>query len=351
MQSYVVSKKVVVPNFKKVDKRKKLVGLHDFDSDFEDEIFMPKIKKSNIKISENARVTRSKVNVSAGKVDDKMSDKKKSRNVFKDILGHEYRSNDSDHSVPPITEDVFSILKNEIANVRRHMSLFQEKVDNQFNGMRGFVEESVKLILNELSESFHWILVIFRIRHRCLYVYDLMMEGVVHSKNVLDHVRSLSTMIPLFLVATNFYEKRSDIDWYWEAAYIDKSLSEPLEYVILKDTQQQGPQSNDCGMFVCAFAEYVSHGIFDISSTLFNVVNHRLRYGALLWNYATRKQNNGAVSESEATKNVTSKHGGRLESGGDTTSSNTSRGISHVLSHGRASTGTTKEIMFSDEIY
>ncbi|PHT74236.1 hypothetical protein T459_21513 [Capsicum annuum] len=191
--------------------------------------------------------------------------------IHQDILGHEYRSNDSDHSVPPITEDAFSMLKNEIANVRRHMSLFQEKVDNQFNGMREFVEESVKLIWNELrfvkhqssefiekedsvdniiilvnvSESFHWILVIFRIGHRCLYVYDSMMEGVVHSNNVLDHVRFLSTMIPLFLVATNFYKKRSDIDWYWEAGYIDKSLSEPLEYVILKDTQQQGPQSKN----------------------------------------------------------------------------------------------------------
>ncbi|KAM3300959.1 hypothetical protein P3S67_015459 [Capsicum chacoense] len=89
-------------------------------------------------------------------------------------------------------------------------------------------------------------------------------------------------MIPLFLVATNFYQKISDIDWHWEAAYINKSLSEPLEYVVLKDTPQQGPQSNDCGMFVCAFPEYVSHGIFDISSTLFGDVNHRLRYGALL---------------------------------------------------------------------
>ncbi|PHT58885.1 hypothetical protein CQW23_01248 [Capsicum baccatum] len=117
-------------------------------------------------------------------------------------------------------------------------------------------------------------------------------------------------MIPLFLVATNFYGKCLDIDWHREAAYIDKSLSEPLEYVILKDTPQQGPQSNDYGMFVCAFAKYASHGIFDVFSTLFGVMNHRLRYGALLWNYATRKQNDGAVSESEATKNVTSKHDG-----------------------------------------
>ncbi|PHT63576.1 hypothetical protein T459_32585 [Capsicum annuum] len=63
-----------------------------------------------------------------------------------------------------------------------------------------------------VSELFHWILVVFQIRHRCLYVYDSMMGGDVHSNNVLDHVRFLSTMISMFLVATNFYGKRSDID-------------------------------------------------------------------------------------------------------------------------------------------
>ncbi|KAM3305150.1 hypothetical protein P3S67_012016 [Capsicum chacoense] len=137
-----------------------------------------------------------------------------------------------------------------------------------------------------------------------------MMGGVIHSKNVLDHVWCLSTMISMFLVATNFYGKRSNIDWHREAAYIDKSLSESLEYVILKDTPQQEPQSNDCGMFICAFAEYFSHGMFDISSRLFDAVNHRIRYDALLWDYARRKQNDGAISKSEATGNVTSKHGG-----------------------------------------
>ncbi|PHT49794.1 hypothetical protein CQW23_09541 [Capsicum baccatum] len=300
MQSYIVSKKIIVPDFKKVDKRKKFVGQHDSNSDFEDEIFAPKIKKSKIKISENARVTRSKVNVSVGKVDDKMSDKKKSRNVFKcvanrigsqtprtlnwesseelifydylqstmfkrysneyvfsdivftdeeelifnlgaihqDSLGYEYHSNDSDHFVSPITEDTFSVLKNEIANY-----------------IRGY-----KLLANVPWNS---------------------VDNMIIPVNV-DHVRSLSTMIPLLLAATNFYGKRSDIGWHRKAAYIDKSLSEPLEYVILKDTPHQGLQSNDCGMFVCAFTEYISHGIFDISSTLFDVVNHRLRYDALL---------------------------------------------------------------------
>ncbi|PHT80305.1 hypothetical protein T459_18357 [Capsicum annuum] len=292
MQNNRVSKEVVVPDFEKVDKRKKNVGQHDSDSDFEDEIFLPKMKKSKknlVKMLELqglrdiAFTNEEEVEFNLGV-------------IHQDSLGHEHR-NDSDHSVPSISEDTFIVLKNEIVNV-----------ESEFNGMREFVQESVKLILNELrlvkqnclnllkkSESFHWILVVFRIRHRCLYVYDSMMGGVIHSKNFLDYVRSLLTMMPMFLVATNFYGKRSDIDWHREAVYIDKSLSEPLD---------------DCGMFVCDFAEYVSHDIFDISSRLFDAVNHRIRYGALLWDYARRKQNDGAISENEATGNVTSKHGG-----------------------------------------
>ncbi|KAF3630403.1 hypothetical protein FXO38_27171 [Capsicum annuum] len=117
MQNNRVSKKTVIPDFEKVDKRKKNVGQHDSDSDFEDEIFMPKMKKSKKEPRENARVTRSKVSVDIDKVDDNKSDKKKSRNVCK---------------------------------VRRDMSLFQEKVESEFNGMREFVQEFVKLILNEL---------------------------------------------------------------------------------------------------------------------------------------------------------------------------------------------------------
>ncbi|PHU16362.1 hypothetical protein BC332_17567 [Capsicum chinense] len=133
---------------------------------------MPKMKKSKKKFRENARVTRSKVNVGIGKVDDNKSNKKKSRNVckyvFRDIaftneeevefnlgaihqdsLGHEHR-NDSDHSVPSISEDTFIVLKNEIANVFKEIIEYQKKVESEFNGMREFVQESVKLILNEL---------------------------------------------------------------------------------------------------------------------------------------------------------------------------------------------------------
>ncbi|KAM3201145.1 hypothetical protein P3L10_033508 [Capsicum annuum] len=117
-------------------------------------------------------------------------------------------------------------------------------------------------------------------------------------------------MIPMFLVATDFYEKCSDIEWNREASYIDNSMNEPLEYVIVKYAPQHGPQSNDCCMFVCAFAKFVSHGVFDISNKLFGAFNHRFRYGAQLGDYARWKQNDGAISQSETTRNITSEHVG-----------------------------------------
>ncbi|KAF3666409.1 hypothetical protein FXO38_09088 [Capsicum annuum] len=87
----------------------------------------------------------------------------------------------------------------------------------------------------------------------------------------------------------------ANIEWNREKAYIDKSIDEPLKYVIVRDTPQQEPQSNDCGMFVCAFVEFASHGIFDISTRLFGASNHRLRHGALLWNYVRRNQKDRAI--------------------------------------------------------
>ncbi|KAF3645591.1 hypothetical protein FXO38_19586 [Capsicum annuum] len=62
-----------------------------------------------------------------------------------------------------------------------------------------------------VSESFHWIMILFRIRHRCLYVYDSFIGGALNTKNVHRHVQSLATIIPLFLFATDFYRKRADI--------------------------------------------------------------------------------------------------------------------------------------------
>ncbi|KAF3634918.1 hypothetical protein T459_01432 [Capsicum annuum] len=77
-----------------------------------------------------------------------------------------------------------------------------------------------------------------------------------------------------------------------------------------KSSWELGPLFCDCGMYDCAFTEFINHGVFDSQINKFTATNHHMRYGALLWDYARKKQNDGAISESEVTDNVTSRLGG-----------------------------------------
>ncbi|KAH0698571.1 hypothetical protein KY284_012786 [Solanum tuberosum] len=80
-----------------------------------------------------------------------------------------------------------------------------------------------------VSTSFHWFLVVFRIKFRCLYVYDSIRGGALHKENVNILVDKLATMIPLFLTSTKFYGKRLDLYANKLPEYVDNSQSNPLE--------------------------------------------------------------------------------------------------------------------------
>lgn len=94
-----------------------------------------------------------------------------------------------------------------------------------------------------VSKSFHWILMVFRIKHRSLHVYDSTMGGAVHKKNVIEAVQKLAKMIPLFLTSTGFYGKRLDLYSNKIPAYIDKAHSDPLSYEMMDNLPQQDPES------------------------------------------------------------------------------------------------------------
>ncbi|KAG5597293.1 hypothetical protein H5410_038525 [Solanum commersonii] len=61
----------------------------------------------------------------------------------------------------------------------------------------------------------------------------------------------------------------------------------------------QGNFSRDCGIYLLAFAEYLSEGE-GIPVQYLDSKLHRIRYGALLWEYTSKKMEEGAVSENEA---------------------------------------------------
>ncbi|PHT31652.1 hypothetical protein CQW23_27989 [Capsicum baccatum] len=228
-----------------------------------------------------------------------------------DNFVHPYVDNEKNSSSNVKDEQIFD-MKNELWVCAIEQQWLGAKKDIRYISPEHYVGQYIrgfKMLANvswdivdniiipvNVSESFHWIMILFRIRHRCLYVYDSFIGGALNTKNVHRHVQSLATIIPLFLFATDFYDKRADICWDREPAYIDKSMADPVKYVIVRNIPQQAPQSN--------------HGLFDISINMFNSTNHRMRYSVLLWDYARKKQNDDAISESEVTDNVTSRLGG-----------------------------------------
>jgi len=104
-----------------------------------------------------------------------------------------------------------------------------------------------------VSESFHWFLVVFRIKLRCLHVYDSMRGGALHTKNVNVVVGKLATMLSLFLTSTEFYDKRLDLYVNKLSKYIDKSQSNPLEVKHMMHV----PQLEDSSKYV--FLLYLLH--------------------------------------------------------------------------------------------
>ncbi|KAK6782197.1 hypothetical protein RDI58_019993 [Solanum bulbocastanum] len=102
-----------------------------------------------------------------------------------------------------------------------------------------------------------------------------MMGGAIHDKNVNIDVGKLATMMPLFLTSTDFYGKRLDLHANKLPKYVDKSQFYPLEVKHMKNVPQQDETSNDCGMYTCLFAEYVSNGVFDMHSIDIGAKYHR----------------------------------------------------------------------------
>ncbi|XP_075108863.1 uncharacterized protein LOC142180706 [Nicotiana tabacum] len=153
-----------------------------------------------------------------------------------------------------------------------------------------------------IKEKIHWVLVFFDIAYRQLYAYDSMVSS--HNHHVVEsRVKKFSVIIPLHLSCTDFYGKRKDINFMNTKAYIEKHVTDPLNIQwMVAEIPQQNEGSLDCGVFVVAFAEYVSLGDLSIpAEDLSDIDQHHRRYRALLWDYATKKQEDGSISESEVT--------------------------------------------------
>ncbi|KAG5568462.1 hypothetical protein H5410_064525 [Solanum commersonii] len=81
---------------------------------------------------------------------------------------------------------------------------------------------------------------------------------------------------------------------------VQRSLEKIEFHFITKGVPRQQDDSLDCGVFVATFAEFVSNGQHILNQ---QVKGHsRKRFGAILWEYARRKQASDLESEGERGK-------------------------------------------------
>ncbi|KAH0650236.1 hypothetical protein KY284_030148 [Solanum tuberosum] len=73
-------------------------------------------------------------------------------------------------------------------------------------------------------------------------------------------------------------------------------------YMVIMKTSHNNVtiQRKDCGLYTCAFTEYVCRGDRNVSMSGLNTENLRLRFGALLWEYGKMNIDTESVSEDEA---------------------------------------------------
>ncbi|XP_060192348.1 uncharacterized protein LOC132621894 [Lycium barbarum] len=152
------------------------------------------------------------------------------------------------------------------------------------------------LISINIQEQNHWILVVLSFKDRRLYVYDSY-QAAGHNAVVRDEVQKLATLLPHFLHIGGFFVDQKSIDLVKNPAYADKAQNDSLEVVYAENLPQQASGSMDCGVYVELFAEYLSSGGVVPATIDANMM--RIRYGALLWDYAERKVVDDAESDNE----------------------------------------------------
>ncbi|KAH0702098.1 hypothetical protein KY285_016376 [Solanum tuberosum] len=132
---------------------------------------------------------------------------------------------------------------------------------------------------------------------RSLEVYDSFPARDGVNFEVKNIVEMLLIVLPYYLSVVKFYDKRPELKATPKYSGIDEF--EKIEFhFITKGVPRQQDDSLDCGVFVAAFAEFVSNGQHILNQQVKADIL-RKRFGAILWEYARRKEASDLQSEDE----------------------------------------------------
>ncbi|KAF3666805.1 hypothetical protein FXO37_10349 [Capsicum annuum] len=127
---------------------------------------------------------------------------------------------------------------------------------------------------------------------------DWIVEGLLkfHEKKEPSHeIKKLSEMLPTYISYSGLLENTERTVWSSLESYKDKMSNvagdlndTPFDVEYVEDIAQQVSGSLDCGVFMAAYAEFLSDQM-QIPSSNLDAEYLRNRYTSLLWNYGSKK--------------------------------------------------------------
>ncbi|KAG5619618.1 hypothetical protein H5410_004836 [Solanum commersonii] len=139
-------------------------------------------------------------------------------------------------------------------------------------GLSWHLTDEVYVPVN-FNREFHWVLAVVVLKERCIKVYDSMSSSRTNRK-LCSEIQKLSTLLPKYLESIDFFIKKTE------------------------PTGQFSKLTKDCGLFIAAYAEFLSDGL-QVPSDGISFETLRVRYALLLWNYGILKARSGYVSNNE----------------------------------------------------
>ncbi|KAK4731426.1 hypothetical protein R3W88_024414 [Solanum pinnatisectum] len=116
------------------------------------------------------------------------------------------------------------------------------------------------------------------------------------NRKLCAEIQKLSTMLPKYLESSGFFEQKDQTNWLVLESYQGKNKSHPFEVIHVTGISQQA--SNNCGLFVATYAEFLSDGL-QVPSYGISSETLRMMYASLLWNYGILKARSDYVSNNE----------------------------------------------------
>ncbi|PHT44701.1 hypothetical protein CQW23_13859 [Capsicum baccatum] len=128
------------------------------------------------------------------------------------------------------------------------------------------------------GDEFHWVLTVVVLKKRRIRVYDSMSRRRRFRPS--SEIQKLGKILPTYLDMSGFLDQKFHTNWSMIEAYRTK-MGNPFDIKYLEGIARHTISSLDCGLFIAAYAEYLSDGL-QVPNDELDTGLLRKRYAALL---------------------------------------------------------------------